>query len=70
MVVEVSHLTIREDAPLMSDPDIRRLFIAYSFLGVNPAELETPISLPKPRKAGQQLTFNFRKGRLSFTDFS
>ncbi|XP_067934908.1 protein fantom-like [Watersipora subatra] len=61
VVVEVSHLTIREDAQLMSNPDIRRLFVAYNFLAVNPADLETPISLPKPKKAGQQLTFNFRK---------
>ena len=66
-MVEVGHLTIKEDAQLMSDPDIRRLFVAYNFLGVNPAELETPISLPKPRKAGQELTFNFRKGKKNFS---
>jgi len=61
-VVEIGYLTIKEDTHIISDPDIKRLFIAYNFLGINPAELETPISLPKPKNSSQHLTFNFRKG--------
>lgn len=64
MVVEVSYLTIKPNAAIMSDPDIKRLYVAYNFLGINPAELETPISLPKPKNGSQRLTFNFRKGIL------
>ena len=62
VVVEISHLSLIEDTEIMNDPEIKRLFIAYNFLGINPAELETPISLPKPKNARQQLEFNFRKG--------
>lgn len=63
VVVEISHLSLIQDTEYMNDPEIKRLFIAYNFLGINPAELETPISLPKPKSARQQLEFNFRKGR-------
>ena len=63
VVVEISHLSLIEDTEIMNDPEIKRLFIAYNFLGINPAELETPISLPKPKNARQQLEFNFRKGK-------
>lgn len=63
MAIEVSHLSINDDSAIMRDPDIKRLFVAYNFLDVNPAELETPISLPKPRSSDQQITFNFRKGQ-------
>lgn len=62
-MVEISHLSLIEDTEIMNDPEIKRLFIAYNFLGINPAELETPISLPKPKNARQQLEFNFRKGK-------
>jgi len=61
VVVEISHLSLIQDTEYMNDPEIKRLFIAYNFLGINPAELETPISLPKPKSARQQLEFNFRK---------
>lgn len=63
VIIEVSHLSLQEDADIMKDSSIKRLFVAYNFLGINPAELETPMSLPKPRKSHQQMKFNFRKGK-------
>lgn len=46
----------------MKDPEIKNLYVAYNFLGVDPAELETPISRPKDYNSRLQLEFNFRKG--------
>jgi len=65
VVVEVGHLSLDDDAAIMKNPDVKRLFIAYNLLGVNPAELETPISLPKPKSSNHQITFNFRKGQFT-----
>lgn len=32
-------------------------------MGYRGQELETPISLPKPRAPGQKVVFNFKKGQ-------
>lgn len=69
VVVEISHLSLHEKSDVMNDPTIKRLFVAYNFLGLNPAELETPMSLPKPHKPHQQMKFNFRKGRLAYIGY-
>lgn len=55
--ITISHLSLDDNAGVDDD---RQLFAAYQFLGIDPQELETPISLPKP-KLGQQCTFNFSK---------
>ena len=44
----------------MTNDEIKQLFVAYSFLGIDTAETETPFSLPKPMPY-HQIQFNFNK---------
>ncbi|XP_047133171.1 protein fantom isoform X1 [Hydra vulgaris] len=60
IVVEILSLTLFEDAALLNMENIQQLFISYKFLDYDPEELETPMSLPKP-KANRPISFNFRK---------
>ncbi|XP_060079479.1 protein fantom-like isoform X2 [Ylistrum balloti] len=60
VTITVSHLSLEEGADVLHRDNIRQLFVAYNFLGIEPQELETPFSLPKP-KPGQQIAFNFSK---------
>ena len=39
---------------------VQQLFVSYKFLNFQPEELETPISLPKP-KPNRPISWNFRK---------
>lgn len=45
----------------MKNPEIKQLYIEYSFLGSKGHLLETPISLPKPENCKEKLNYNFRK---------
>ncbi|XP_068723024.1 X-linked retinitis pigmentosa GTPase regulator-interacting protein 1-like [Montipora capricornis] len=60
VVVQVTSLTLFSEAPFLNDPSVQNLFIAYRFLDCEPADLETPISLPKPAP-DRSISFNFKK---------
>ncbi|XP_077993112.1 protein fantom-like [Glandiceps talaboti] len=60
VTVTIFSLVLDEDSSVMQDNKIERLYVEYRFLGVEPQELETPFSLPKP-KQNQAIYFNFKK---------
>ncbi|KAL0901986.1 hypothetical protein ABMA27_007122 [Loxostege sticticalis] len=45
----------------MVNPNVQRLYVAYTFLGRSGAELETPLSLPKPKSYVDKCYFQFSK---------
>ncbi|KPJ15361.1 Protein fantom [Papilio machaon] len=59
--ITVVWLALSEESEAMTNPDVQRLFVAYSFLGREGAELETPVSLPKPKSCNDKCYFNFNK---------
>lgn len=66
--IEVIGLTLEENTPIMKNSSIQYLFVDYfGFLDLEPENVETPKSLPKP-KAGVKAYFNFmnRKNIFSF----
>lgn len=60
VTVTISHLSLNEKATVLNNDSVKQLFVAYNFLGIEPQELETPFSLPKP-KANLPITYNFTK---------
>ncbi|XP_048736763.2 protein fantom-like isoform X2 [Ostrea edulis] len=60
VTVTISHLSLNEHAAVLNNDNVRQLFVAYNFLGIEPQDLETPFSLPKP-KANNPITYNFTK---------
>ncbi|CAG5123553.1 unnamed protein product, partial [Candidula unifasciata] len=60
LTIVVSEVSFEPDSQPMLDDNVRQLYVEYRFYGVDPAETETPFSLPKP-KANQPITFNFSK---------
>ena len=42
---------------------MKQVFVAYKFLDCDPADLETPVSLPKPAP-DRPISFNFKKGKI------
>ncbi|BFZ12751.1 hypothetical protein BsWGS_15789 [Bradybaena similaris] len=60
LTIVVSEVSFEPNSPPMLDDNIKQLYVEYRFYGVDPAETETPFSLPKPR-ANQPITFNFSK---------
>ena len=63
LAVTIISLAVSADSWLALDPTVEQLFVEYQFLNYNETELETPISLPKPRP-GQSACFNFRQGTV------
>lgn len=61
VTIAVNHLSIEDGSRLLTDPAVQRLFVAYSFLDCEAAELETPVSLPKPDHLNRPLQYNFRR---------
>lgn len=61
VVIQVTSLTLDSEAPILQDPNVKQLFVAYKFLDYEPADLETPISLPKPAPY-RPIYYNFKKG--------
>ncbi|XP_047041872.1 uncharacterized protein LOC124645933 [Helicoverpa zea] len=59
--ITVLWLALNEECEAMIDPHVQRVYVAYTFLGRTGAELETPISLPKPKHYVDKCYFNFRK---------
>lgn len=62
ITIIVSSLTIFDDAPALANDNIKQLFVSYKFLDFDPEQLETPMSLPKP-KPNRPASFNFKKGK-------
>lgn len=62
MTIVVSYVSLDEDSPLLTNNDVRMLFVEYHFLGVPLEETETPYSLPKPTAPNKPISFNFTKG--------
>uniref|UniRef100_A0A4W3JJA3 RPGRIP1 like n=1 Tax=Callorhinchus milii TaxID=7868 RepID=A0A4W3JJA3_CALMI len=54
--IEIVSLTINNNAPILKDETVQRLFVEYKFCNL-PAE-ETPLSLPKP-SSGQWIHYNY-----------
>ena len=61
VTIVVSHASLDENCPLLTDDNVRMLFVEYHFLGVPLEETETPYSLPKPTIANKPISFNFTK---------
>ncbi|XP_045511153.1 uncharacterized protein LOC123706063 [Colias croceus] len=59
--ITILWLALNEECKAMTNPKVKRLYVAYSFLGKCGAELETPSSLPKPRNFMDKCHYNFRK---------
>ena len=54
------------DTAVINNDAITQLFVAYKFLNCDPAELETPLSMPKPAP-NRPIHYNFKKGEKFFT---
>ena len=63
VAIEIARLTFYETATLYNYENQIQLYVAYRFLDVDPATLETPDSLPLPQP-NRPIHFNFKKGRL------
>ncbi|CAH2049878.1 unnamed protein product, partial [Iphiclides podalirius] len=59
--ITVMWIALNEECEAMTRTDVQRLFVAYSFLGRDGADLETPVSLPKPKDCREKCHFNFKK---------
>lgn len=57
----MNHLSLYPDGWVFKDNDIQKLFVEYAFLG---RVEETPVSLPKPKDASRDMSYNFCKGWL------
>lgn len=64
MVIQVGSLTFHSGASILDDPHVKQLFVAYKFLDYDPADLETPISLPKPAP-DRPISYNYKKGKTA-----
>ncbi|CAB4032458.1 fantom-like isoform X1, partial [Paramuricea clavata] len=60
VTIMVSSLTLYPDTTVMNNDAITELYVAYKFLNCDPAELETPVSLPKPAP-NRPIHYNFKK---------
>lgn len=50
----------------MLNPRVQRVYVSYEFLGNSGADLETPVSLPKPKHYVDKCYFNFKKSEFYF----
>lgn len=61
--ITVLWLGLNEECNAMNNPNVQRLYVAYSFLSYSGADLETPNSLPKPEHYLDKCYFNFEKSK-------
>lgn len=61
MCIEIVSLAFHSEAEVMSDENIRQVYVEYKFYDLPLSETETPVSLRKP-KAGEEIYFHFSKG--------
>jgi hypothetical protein len=64
--ITIMWLALNEECEAMADERVQRLYVAYQFLGHGGAELETPLSLPKPKTYSDKCTFNFSKSKFAY----
>ncbi|XP_044733849.1 X-linked retinitis pigmentosa GTPase regulator-interacting protein 1-like [Chrysoperla carnea] len=61
-VIIIHKLTLFRNTPIISDRNIKQLYIEYTFLNFDDEEMETPLSLPKPEPPRMEsLVFNFER---------
>jgi len=60
VIIEISSFTLKENSQVLKRDDIQKLFVGMEFLNIDPADLESKNSMPKP-KVNQPVHFNFRK---------
>lgn len=65
--ITILWLALNEECDAMVNPNIQRLYVAYSFLGRSGADLETPVSLPKPIHYADKCYFNFKKSKWFYS---
>uniref|UniRef100_A0A8C5ZLH6 RPGR interacting protein 1 n=1 Tax=Marmota marmota marmota TaxID=9994 RepID=A0A8C5ZLH6_MARMA len=58
--IEIVSLTFYPEAEVMSDENIKQVYVEYRFYDLPLSETETPVSLRKPRK-GEEIHFHFSK---------
>lgn len=60
VIIKITNFALYETSSILTRENIKQLFVGMKFLDYDPADLETPFSLPKPQ-ANQELTYNFEK---------
>ncbi|KFO27565.1 X-linked retinitis pigmentosa GTPase regulator-interacting protein 1 [Fukomys damarensis] len=60
MRIEIVSLAFYPEAEVMSDENIKQVYVEYRFCDLPLSETETPVSLRKPR-AGEEVYFHFSK---------
>ncbi|XP_014392544.1 PREDICTED: X-linked retinitis pigmentosa GTPase regulator-interacting protein 1 isoform X4 [Myotis brandtii] len=60
MCIEIVSLAFFSEAEVMSDENIKQVYVEYKFHDLPLSETETPVSLRKPR-AGEEIHFHFSK---------
>uniref|UniRef100_A0A2K5RTY6 RPGR interacting protein 1 n=1 Tax=Cebus imitator TaxID=2715852 RepID=A0A2K5RTY6_CEBIM len=60
MCIEIVSLTFYPEAEVMSDENVKQVYVEYKFYDLPLSETETPVSLRKPR-AGEEIHFHFSK---------
>uniref|UniRef100_A0A2K5ECI0 RPGR interacting protein 1 n=1 Tax=Aotus nancymaae TaxID=37293 RepID=A0A2K5ECI0_AOTNA len=60
MCIEIVSLTFYPEAEVMSDENVKQVYVEYNFYDLPLSETETPVSLRKPR-AGEEIHFHFSK---------
>ncbi|XP_035115952.1 X-linked retinitis pigmentosa GTPase regulator-interacting protein 1 isoform X2 [Callithrix jacchus] len=58
--IEIVSLTFYPEAEVMSDENVKQVYVEYKFYDLPLSETETPVSLRKPR-AGEEIHFHFSK---------
>ncbi|KAM6202565.1 X-linked retinitis pigmentosa GTPase regulator-interacting protein 1 [Rhynchocyon petersi] len=60
MCIEIVSLAFYPEAEVMSDDNVKQVYVEYKFYDIPLSETETPITLRKP-KPGEQIYFHFSK---------
>ncbi|XP_040332523.1 X-linked retinitis pigmentosa GTPase regulator-interacting protein 1 isoform X10 [Herpailurus yagouaroundi] len=60
MCIEIVSLAFYPEAEVMSDENVKQVYVEYKFYDLPLSETETPVSLRKPR-AGEEIYFHFSK---------
>lgn len=61
MRIEILSLSFHSEAAVMSDENVKQVYVEYKFYDVPLSETETPMSLRKPGP-GERIYFHFSKG--------
>lgn len=57
--ITIMWLALNEECDAITNPAVQQLYVAYNFLGRSGADLETPVSLPKPATYMDKCYFQF-----------